>query len=48
MSSSRFTDKIAVLVNGQLTEYGTHDELIKQKGTYAELYSMQEELYKEA
>ena len=31
MSSCRFCDKIAVLNNGVIEEYGTHDELIQQK-----------------
>ena len=45
MSSSRFCDRVAVLENGRLTEYGTHDELIRQGGQYAELYAMQAQYY---
>ena len=45
MSSSRFCDKVAVLENGSLTEYGTHDELMTLGGQYAELYAMQAQYY---
>ena len=45
MSSCRFCDKIAVLNNGVIEEYGTHDELIQQKGLYSFLYGSQAEKY---
>lgn len=45
LSSARFCDKIAVLHDGELTEYGTHDELIACNGRYAELYRMQAQFY---
>lgn len=41
LSSSRFCDKIAVFENGNIIEYGTHDQLIKKHGKYAELFEMQ-------
>lgn len=34
-------DQILVLDNGQLQEMGTHEELLKQKGTYYSLYHTQ-------
>jgi ATP-binding cassette subfamily B multidrug efflux pump len=34
-------DKIVILEDGQITEQGTHEELIKQSGYYSELYRMQ-------
>lgn len=34
-------DKILVLENGEIVEEGTHDELLKIKGRYEELYKMQ-------
>jgi ATP-binding cassette subfamily B protein len=39
-------DAVAVLENGQITEYGSHNELLALKGTYARLYNMQAERYK--
>jgi ATP-binding cassette subfamily B protein len=34
-------DKIIVLDNGTITEQGTHEELIKNKQLYAEMYEKQ-------
>jgi ATP-binding cassette subfamily B protein len=34
-------DKIAVIENGQIAEYGSHDELLALGGTYARLFEMQ-------
>lgn len=45
LSSCRFCDKIAVFDNGEICEFGTHDELIKKKGKYNELYSLQAQYY---
>jgi ATP-binding cassette subfamily B multidrug efflux pump len=39
-SSFRF-DNIIVLENGELAEQGTHDQLMKNNGYYAELYRLQ-------
>ncbi|GHU37215.1 ABC transporter ATP-binding protein [Clostridia bacterium] len=47
MSSSRFTDKIAVFSDGELVEYGEHESLSAQNGIYSEMYNMQAELYRE-
>ncbi len=44
-STVRMADRIAVLENGQITEYGSHTDLIHQGGTYAKLYNMQAEQY---
>ncbi|MEA5503938.1 ABC transporter ATP-binding protein [Halotia wernerae UHCC 0503] len=44
-STVRIADAIAVLSDGQIIEYGTHDELIDNKGIYAKLYTMQAESY---
>ena len=46
ISSAKFCDKIAVFNNGQIVEYGTHDELIKKRGLYYELFEMQSHYYK--
>jgi ATP-binding cassette subfamily B protein len=44
-STVRMADSIAVIEHGQLIEYGTHEDLLKQGGSYARLYTMQEEQY---
>ncbi|MBP3395824.1 MAG: ATP-binding cassette domain-containing protein, partial [Clostridia bacterium] len=41
LSTIRNADEIAVVMNGEITERGTHEELIKQGGTYKELYALQ-------
>ena len=33
---------MAVLTEGELTEYGTHEELLKRKGFYAHIYEKQQ------
>ena len=40
-STVRMADKIIVLQNGQITEGGTHLELMNNEGLYAELFSLQ-------
>ncbi len=47
LSSSRFCDRILVFSKGKIVEDGTHTELIKQNGLYAELYNMQAKYYVE-
>lgn len=45
LSSSRFCDKILVFDKGRIIERGTHEQLMKIQGKYAELYSMQAQYY---
>lgn len=45
-STVRMADLVAVLENGQITEYGSHSELLALNGTYAQLYNMQAECYR--
>ncbi len=42
VSTARTADRIAILVDGCLREYGTHDELVAQRGYYAELFEKQQ------
>jgi ATP-binding cassette subfamily B protein len=42
----RQADKIIVLENGQITEQGSHEELITKKGLYCEMFTSQAEGYK--
>ncbi|MEM1124240.1 MAG: ABC transporter ATP-binding protein, partial [Bacteroidota bacterium] len=41
LSTIRHADKIIVLKNGQITEAGTHDDLLEQNGIYADLWKVQ-------
>jgi ATP-binding cassette, subfamily B, bacterial len=45
-STVRMADRIVVIQDGQIAELGTHEELIRQEGTYARLFSMQAEGYR--
>lgn len=47
LSSTRFCHQIAMFSNGELAEYGTHDELIQKKGAYAKLFEVQAQYYRE-
>lgn len=38
LSTARRADKVAMMENGTVTEFGTHEELIRKNGTYASLY----------
>lgn len=44
-STVRKAEQIIVLDRGHITESGTHDELLAQNGTYAEMFKLQAEGY---
>lgn len=44
LSTVMHANKICVVMNGEITEEGTHKELIEKKGDYANLYEKQFEL----
>ena len=41
LSTLRNMDKIVVLNDGNVVEYGTHDQLLRRRGEYARLWKMQ-------
>lgn len=43
LSTLRDADMLCVIENGELKETGTHDELIRKKGRYFDLYKLQAE-----
>lgn len=46
LASTRFCDRIIMIDNAGIAEVGTHDELLKQGGKYADLYEVQSKYYK--
>ena len=41
LSTIRNADEIVVVINGKISERGTHEELIEKGGTYKDLYALQ-------
>jgi ATP-binding cassette subfamily B protein len=39
-------DRIVVIQGGRIAELGSHEELLRREGIYAELFSMQAEGYR--
>lgn len=48
LSSTKFCDRVAYLKNGNITELGTHDELMNLNGDYKELFQIQAKYYKDS
>jgi ABC-type bacteriocin/lantibiotic exporter with double-glycine peptidase domain len=47
LASTRFCDRIFFLDDGNITETGSHDELMAQNGKYAEMFNIQSHYYRE-
>ena len=47
LSSTRFCDHIAMFMEGQMVEYGTHEELLRKNGPYANMFELQAQYYVE-
>ena len=47
LSSTQFCDHIAFLENGRITEFGTHPSLLQKGGSYAELFEIQAQYYRD-
>lgn len=47
LASTRFCNVIAFFEDGEIKEYGTHDELIELNGRYKEMFDIQAKYYKE-
>ena len=46
LSTTRFADKIYMLAEGRIAENGTHEQLMRQNGKYAEMFRLQAEKYR--
>jgi ATP-binding cassette subfamily B protein len=47
LSSTRFCDRIFFIENGEITECGTHEELMALGGGYASMFNVQSYYYRE-
>ena len=47
LSSTKFCDRIILLKSGKIFEEGTHDDLMKKKGEYYEMFTIQGKYYTE-
>lgn len=46
LASTRFCDRILLLENGSIVEEGSHQELMKREGKYAQLFLVQSQYYR--
>lgn len=47
LASTKFCDVIAFFENGEIVEYGTHEELLKKNGKYSDMFNIQAQYYRE-
>lgn len=47
LASTRFCDVIALIEQGVLVEYGSHEELLKLNGKYSDMFEIQAKYYRE-
>lgn len=47
LSTTKIADRIIMLEKGRIIEQGSHEELMMQRGKYAQMFEMQAEKYKE-
>lgn len=47
LASTGFSDRIVLLENGKVAEKGSHEELMKKNGRYAEMFRIQSSYYQE-
>lgn len=47
LSAVSMADKIALVEDGRLQEFGSHEDLLKKGGRYAKLYKLQADAYRE-
>lgn len=45
LSSTQFCSNVAMFKDGEMAEYGTHDELLQKNGAYAEMFRIQAQYY---
>jgi ABC-type multidrug transport system fused ATPase/permease subunit len=48
LASTRFCDRIVLIDNKTIAECGTHDELLKSGGKYANLFEIQSKYYRDS
>ncbi len=47
LSSTRFCDSVAFFEKGEIVEYGSHEELLKLQGKYADMFNLQAQYYRD-
>ena len=47
LASTRFSDRIVLIDDGEIVEMGSHEELMRAAGSYAEMFELQSSYYSE-